>query len=576
MSRQLPTSDLTYPVPPQTWHFRQSIEYSFTCNMAVLDLAARTRENILYNRYVMGRNSIERGSRDTWTPAPHRYAAIESEIAPAGRGAGRGGGGRGGGRGGADEDALWAALHRSEDRDPRGYIIPADQADFPTATRFVNALLETGITVHRATRAFTVERRSYPAGSYVVMTAQAFRPHVIDMFEPQDHPDNFPYPGAPPTPPYDSAGWTLAFQMGVEFTRILEPFSGPFEAVDAWNLPPAPGAVPSGEPGWGVSMQPAQLDSFAAANRLLAAGRELYRLPSGEFVVRTGAAGLGPEIATASERGVNFASYGGPAPAATTRLTAPRIGLWDRYGGSMDSGWARWILEQFEFPFRRVFAPELDAGNLNAGFDTLIFVEGGIPGSGGAGGGRGGGRGGAAPVNVPPDYQDQVGEVSTATTIPQLRAFIENGGTVIAIGGSAANLAQHLSLPVENHLTEGGQPLPRTVFYAPSSVLRARVDTSHPVAAGMKEQTDVFFDNSPVWRLAPDAGAEGVRPIAWFDTPAPLRSGWAWGQSYLDKGVIALEARVGRGRVLLFGAEILQRAQPYGTFKLLFNGVYTR
>ena len=64
--------------------------------------------------------------------------------------------------------------------------------------------------MHRATAAFTVGGKSYPAGSYVVKTAQAFRPHVLDMFEPQDHPNDFAYPGGPPIPPYDSAGWTLA------------------------------------------------------------------------------------------------------------------------------------------------------------------------------------------------------------------------------------------------------------------------------------------------------------------------------------------------------------------------------
>jgi hypothetical protein len=580
MGRQLPSSDLAYPIAPQEWHFRQSVEYSVTCNMAVLDLAARTRENLLYNRYVMGRNSIERGSRDTWTPAPHRYAAIEAEIAGAGGGAsaagrgGRAGGGRGG-RGSVDEDALWAALHRPEDRDPRGYIIPSDQPDFPTATRFVNALLETGITIHRAVRDFTVGGTRYPSGSYVVMAAQAFRPHVIDMFEPQDHPDNFPYPGAPPTPPYDSAGWTLAVQMGVEFDRMLEPFTGPFEPIDAWNLAPPAGRVPETSGAWGLVMEPSQLDTFAAANRLLASGREVHRLSNGRFAVRTPAGGVPEVVASATERGVNFTRYEGAAPAGATRLSAPRIGLWDRYGGSMDSGWARWILEQFDFPFRRVFAPELDAGNLNASFDTLIFVEGGIPAAGG-GGGRGGGRGGAAPGSLPAEYRDQIGEVTAAVTIPQLRAFMENGGTVITIGTSASNLAQHLGLPVENHLVENGQPLPRTAFYVPSSVLRAHVDTAHPVAAGMREDTDVFFDNSPVWRLGPDAAASGVRAIAWFDTPTPLRSGWAWGQHYLDQGVIAVEARVGRGRALLFGADILQRAQPHGTFKLLFNGIYTK
>ena len=79
-----------------------------------------------------------------------------------------------------------------------------------------------GVTVHRATAGFTVNGKTYPAGSLVVKTAQAFRPHVLDMFEPQDHPDDFAYPGAPPTAPYDNAGWTLAFQMGGEFDRVLD------------------------------------------------------------------------------------------------------------------------------------------------------------------------------------------------------------------------------------------------------------------------------------------------------------------------------------------------------------------
>jgi hypothetical protein len=68
--------------------------------------------------------------------------------------------------------------------------VPANQSDFLTATKFVNALLKTGITVHRARDDFEAGGRTYPAGSYVVKNAQAFRPHVLDMFEPQDHPDD--------------------------------------------------------------------------------------------------------------------------------------------------------------------------------------------------------------------------------------------------------------------------------------------------------------------------------------------------------------------------------------------------
>ena len=117
---------------------------------------------------------------------------------------------------GRPADPLYAALTSKDLRDPRGFIIPADQPDFGTATKFVNTLHQDGHHRACARRApFTVNGKSYPANSYVVKTAQAFRPHVMDMFEPQDHPDDIPYPGGPPTPPYDSTGYTLAFQMGV-------------------------------------------------------------------------------------------------------------------------------------------------------------------------------------------------------------------------------------------------------------------------------------------------------------------------------------------------------------------------
>jgi hypothetical protein len=249
----------------------------------------------------------------------------------------------------------------------------------------------------------------------------------------------------------------------------------------------------------------------------------------------------------------------------------------------MESGWTRWILEQFEFPFARVFAPELDRGNLNAKFDVLVFPSGAIPAvpspgssAGGQGGGGRGGRG-ASVIDlqtIPAEYRDQVGRVSGDRTIPQIRAFIENGGTVIAISDAAMNLGRQLKLPVESHLVENGEALPAARYFVPGSVLTAKVDTSHPLAAGMRERTDFFFDNSPVFKLGAGAEAAGLRALARFDSPAPLRSGWAWGQHYLDGGIVAIEAPLGKGRVILYGPEILQRAQSHGTFKLLFNALY--
>src|SRR5262249_47459095 len=151
----------------------------------------------------------------------------------------------GGGGGGQLDASLYGELRTPALRDARAYVISSSQPDFPTAVKFINALRETNIAVQRASAPFTVQGKQYPAGSFVIFTAQSFRPHVLDMSEPQQHPDVFPYPGAPPTPPYDNAGWTLAMQMGVQFDRILEGFTGPFEKVTDWNLPMPAGSVTS-------------------------------------------------------------------------------------------------------------------------------------------------------------------------------------------------------------------------------------------------------------------------------------------------------------------------------------------
>ena len=58
-----------------------------------------------------------------------------------------------------------------------------------------------------------------------------------------------------------------------------------------------------------------------------------------------------------------------------------------------------------------------------------------------------------------------------------------------------------------------------------------------------------------------------------MDTKTPLRSGWAWGQEHLEGGVAIAEAKVGKGKLALFGPQILFRGQPHGTFKFLFNGI---
>ena len=653
-AQQLPKADYLFPITPQTWHFRQSIEYSVAANKAVLDYASRYRQQLLFNAWLMGQNAIERGNRDSWTITPKlvpvntnaparrggvaasrqsavdplprdtetNSAALSRDAATPGpqavptiggnaRGSSRGGGARGarGGRGGGGGTNEFNRLFRNPvNRDPRGYILPADQPDFLTATKFINKLIENGIKVERAKTDFAAAGKNYPAGSFVVQSAQAFRAHVLDMFEPQDHPNDFPYPGAPPTPPYDIAGWTLAYQMAVRFDRVLDGFTLTTNAFEQIKnvLPPPPARVESVAGAKGFFLGEEQNDSFRAVNRLLGAREEVRRLqesfethPAGTFFVVRKSTTLPLLEKIAHDLGTRFIGTADTPEKEAAGLKPVRIGLWDSYSGSIPSGWTRWLLERFEFPFQVVYAPELDKGNLREKFDVLIFPDGGIPARGGGGGARGGGAsavggsdlGGDQPpsersdasttnqTNIADPLRNRRGSVTVSNTVPQLRRFLEDGGTILTIGGSTS-LGYHLGLPLANHLAETDdqgreRPLPRDKFYVPGSLLRVRVDTTDRLTWGLNEDADVMFSaNSPAFRLLDGAETNGVRRVAWYNTKSPLRSGWAWGQSYLENGVAIAEAKVGNGKLVLYGPEILFRGQPHGTFKFLFNGIF--
>jgi hypothetical protein len=597
--QQLPRADLPYPIAPQPWHFRQSIEYSLTANRAVLDIASRERENLLYNIYRMGRNSIERGSRDSWTASPSDIERVKKEIekdrasSPSTAAAARTGPGSGAvgdpvfqfGRG-ADVKYFDRELRSPEHRDPRGYVLPSDQPDFLTATKFVNTLRHVGVTVHRATAPFMIAGKRYPQGSYVVKSAQAFRPMVLDMFEPQDHPNDFAYPGGPPKRPYDNAGYTLAYQMGVKFDRILDGFDGPFQPIAGLATPPA-GTVSGVAGAAGYLVSHAVNDAFVAVNRALKAGQPVYVLrsplsangrsyPAGTFYIAANPATTAMLQSVARSHGLSAEGTTARPNADAQPLHPVRLALWDQYGGSMPSGHTRWLLEQYEFPYEVIYPRTIDAGNLASRFDVIVLPSGAVPASD-----RASARGffdNTDSSAVPAEYRERLGRTTIARSVPQLRQFLEAGGTVVAVGTSA-NLGMHLGLPITSALVErdaGGaqRDLPADKFYVPGSVLRVQVDTTRPVSFGLARDLDVFYDNSPAFRLGSDAAARGVRPLAWFANGTPLRSGWAWGQSYLDGAVEAAEAQVGKGTLYLFAPEITFRGQPHGTFKWLFNGVY--
>jgi hypothetical protein len=501
---QIPTADLPLPIAPQRWHLRQSVEYEMTANRAVLDYASRFRETLLLNAYRMARNGIE---------------------------------------GRADNPAVKASS---------GYILPSSQPDFGTATKFVDALLKSGIIVDRAVQEFRVNGVPYPAGSFVVKTAQPFRAHVLDMFEPQRYPGD--------ESPYDIAGWTLALQMGVKFDRIAAPFDGEFERIE--TVAP-PRRTIDGDTGAGFLLSHQQNDSAVVVNRLLRDRAAVSWLrdrsigsADGTGSIYVAASARTREIVSraAAELGVSVTAVKVTPPSESmVRLRPVRIALWEQYGGAPSSGWIRWLLERYEFPFDLVYVQAIDAG-LSQKYDVVILPDDAQP-----------RRVDRTPLTVPSEYRTQTGVLTAGRSVPALRRFVEEGGTVVLMGQAAA-MAPSLGAAVERI---GFDDDGRARFSVPGSILRVRVDNTSPIAYGFEPQVDVFFNNDPMFRLT-DRTARGV---ARFDA-SPLRSGWARGQQELESGLAAVDATVGRGRVIAFGPQVAFRGQSHATFKFLFNAIY--
>ncbi len=556
LERRLPDGDHPDAVPEQVWHARQTIEYLQTANFAILDYASRYRRELLQGIWRMGRNSIERGSRDHWTVTPKLVAAAKLREDP--------------------ESVFRDPLLR----DPRAYLLRPDRGDFGAAVRLIQALQKSGIEVHRATAAFRHGGVAYPAGTLLVRCDQAFRPHVIDQFEPQWHPDDFR--DGKPVPPYDAAGWTMALQCDVHVDRTFEPVDGPFAELPLGELVArAPVEVPASATGW--TLDPRDSDTVPTVNRLLGAGVAVSQATSAPFAFHVPASARDALATAAAQTGVR--PVAGAAPAGARSLRQPRVGLFDVYGGHMPTGWDLWVLERYGFPVRQVWGARIARGDLKAEFDVLVFHT-GLPGGRDLSRmGRGGGRDEdsrdklAAALPAFEDWSNLAERAERLTgenSLDHLKAFVEQGGTLVALEGECDKVIRHWDLPIKvgTHVPgdNGGEErrTRREEFYVPGSLLGIEVDTAHPLAAGMRADCAVMFNNDCVVMevTAPRPGIEVVARYRNIDT---LASGWAVGEEFLAGKAAVVSVQVGKGRLVLCGADTTYRAQPVNTFRFLFH-----
>lgn len=447
---------------------------------------------------------------------------------------------------------------------PFAFVVPAEQRDAAASAEMLQVLRRAAVEVHEARAPFTAGGRSYPAGTRVVLMAQPYRAHAKDLLEVQRYPDRRLYPGGPPAPPYDLAGWTLPLQMGVEVHEIAEPFAtDALTALDSVSVRPA--ALAGSGPAVALDARTtaahrAIFEVLRAggrvtfAERTLSAGGRVW--PVGTPVV-SGVPDLAQRAARwAREHGLRAAAL--DAPPAGRTLERLRVALYKPWTASMDEGWTRWVFEQWGVPFDTIHDAHIRAGALNERFDAIVvpaisyrqMVQG--------------------PPNAHPDYAGGLGRQGTAA----LRQFVENGGTLVLLDSSVEFAIRDLGVPVRNLVAEQDTADVTGRWFAPGSLLRVRWDTTHPVANGMPEESAIFYARSPV--LEVPAGAPNVRVIARYPERDILLSGYAQGEDRIAGHAAAVEAAVGRGRVVLFAFRPQHRAQPHQTFKPLFSALYLR
>jgi len=239
----------------------------------------------------------------------------------------------------------------------------------------------------------------------------------------------------------------------------------------------------------------------------------------------------------------------------------PRRAIYKSHVPSMDEGWTRWAIDSAGrcLYYTSLEDAEARAGNLRAKYDAIIIPD----------------QAARLVLNghktgtMPPEYTGGLG----AEGVRSLREFVEAGGTLIALNRASDFAIEQFKLPVRN-ITEG---LKRTEFYVPGSILRTELDTTHPIAKGMPEESIAWVEDSPVFEISDAKEAARVHVIARYPSNSnPLLSGYLLGGERLKGKAALVEVSMGRGRVILFGFRPQYRGQSLATYPLLFNAIQQR
>ncbi len=447
--------------------------------------------------------------------------------------------------------------------DPRkAFIISAKQHDMGTAQKLVQILLGQGVEVVQASENFTVNGRTYSAGSYVIPLAQPKYGLIMNLLDRTIYPNNpFTRNSKGALVAFDVAADTVAEYMGVACEPANGAVEGHFEAVTA--VKPISTEI---QEACGYVISAKENGAYKTVNILMKHGYDVYRIdacPWHDFYVEGSVSDLAPIIGNSVCRPVNT------RPDGLTPAKPLKIAVYQRYyAGNADEGWLRLVLENFGYDYVTIFDKDIHAGELD-NFDVLI---------------------------LPNDSKDMIHGPRHAKDNPEMdmiktyygtqaegydsglgdegadmiKAFVQKGGRLLAVGRAALYAIDKLSLGVKDVTHKLGADK----FATHGSTLRVNFDNTQDVAYGMPKEGLILHWDTPVFAVTDRFKANDYSYVVKFRESEVLQSGMLTGEDLIKGKGAVVKAKIGNGEVVLYGFSPTFRAQTHGTFKLMFNMLY--
>ncbi len=433
---------------------------------------------------------------------------------------------------------------------PFAFVIPLTQRDLPTTLKLIKVIQKGGGEVWRSKREFSSDGVNYPAGTFVIPLAQPYRAFIKDLLEVKVYPAR--RVGEILEYPYDESSWTLPLQMGVKVFEANQPFDAELEFVpeNFWIK----GKI-FGKPSSYLLLPGKSNNEVILLMRALKKGQRAYYLKAryknferGSILIEAREPGLLKKWV--EELGIT-ASWSGNDFKNLVPIKV-KTGIYQPYIPNMDEGWIRLVFENFEIPYQSLNNFHFKTADFK-GLNSIILppmsakaiIE------------------GRSPQEIPPQYSGGIGMEG----ILNIKDFVRNGGKLITIGNSSELPIEFFGIKVSNVLKEDkSKPPEKREFFAPGSILLTE-SLESLISFGFPRDVPVFYNEEPVFEWK-----EGEAVLK-FPQINPLLSGIIKGENIILGKSPLIEVPYGKGKIVMFGFDVIHRAQAHGTFRFLFNAI---